>query len=96
MPMDRKDIEASLKKKGFQEKQGDHSFYQYFTKSGKKTSVFTKTSHGTGHKTISDGLVAKMAKQCGLTNAQFKDLVNCPLSRDRLEEILIKIGRTQP
>jgi predicted RNA binding protein YcfA (HicA-like mRNA interferase family) len=96
MPLDRKDIEASLQKKGFEQREGDHSFYRYYTKAGKKTSVYTKTSHGTGHKTISDNLVSQMARQCGLTTAQFKDLVNCPLSRDKLEELVLQSGRAKP
>jgi hypothetical protein len=34
-----------------------------------------------------------MAKQCGLTTGQFKDLVGCPLSQNEVEAILIKNGR---
>lgn len=96
MPLEKRTVEASLKRKGFEQDNGDHAFFAYYNTSGQKTSVFTKTSHGSGHKTISDTLVGLMAKQCGLTAAQFRDLVNCPLSRDKFEAILIKSGRIKP
>jgi hypothetical protein len=34
-----------------------------------------------------------MAKQCGLTAKQFKELVACPLTRDKMELILLDSGR---
>jgi hypothetical protein len=93
MPLDRRDIEAALGKKGFRASDGDHRYFAYHTEDGQKTSVWTKTSHGSGHKTLSDKLVGSMAKQCGLTHAQFKQLVACPLTRAQMEEILVNGGR---
>jgi hypothetical protein len=93
MPLERRTIEASLEKKGFVSANGDHSFFVYRTVSGLTTSVFTKTSHGSGHKTISDELVSRMAKQCGLNTGQFKKLVECPLSRENYEAILVEAKR---
>ena len=93
MPLDRKDIEASLLRKGFRFNEGDHNYFTYWTQSGLKTSVFTKTSHGSGYKTLSDNLISKMSKQCGLNNNQFKQLVACPLSQDEMEKILVSDGR---
>ncbi|MCA3585112.1 MAG: hypothetical protein IOD03_15650 [Methylocystis sp.] len=93
MPLDRSDIEAALKKKGFQLSVGDHNFFTYHTQAGKKSSVWTKTSHGSGFKTLGDNLVSAMAKQCGLTTPQFKNLVACPLTQEALERILIETGR---
>ncbi len=93
MPLERRDVEASLAKKGFVASEGDHSFFTYRTLAGLKTSTWTKTSHGSGYKTLGDGLVNAMAKQCGLTTAQFKDLVGCPLSQKEVEAILIRNGR---
>ena len=86
MPRSRKDVEATLKKKGFQETEGDHHFFVYHTKKGKKTLAKTKTSHGM--KDISDDLLSQMAKQCKLSNRQFLDLVDCSIDRDDYEGIL--------
>jgi hypothetical protein len=93
MALERHDVEASLEKKGFVARQGDHSYFTYHTRAGQKTSVWTKTSHGTGHRTLSDNLVSKMAQQCSLTTGQFKQLVACPLTREELERILVDVGR---
>jgi hypothetical protein len=93
MPLEQRVIEAALTKKGFIASEGDHKFFAYFTAEGKKTSVWTKTSHGSGHKTITDGLVSLMARQCGLTNALFKRFVDCDLAREDYETNLIENGR---
>lgn len=82
MPLDRADIEAALTKKGFTERpDGDHRYYRLFV-DGKYTGILTKTSRGSKYKTLSDGLVAAMAKQLGLTNKQFRELVECTMSGD--------------
>jgi len=96
MPLDRRDVEKALQQKGFDPSSGDHSFFAFYTMSGKKTSVWTKTSRGSGHKTLGDNLVSAMAKQCGLTKGQFLQLIDCPLSREELERILIESGRIKP
>ena len=88
----RREIEAALKRKGFRQSNSNHKFFIYFTKEGKKTKAFTKTSHGTGHKDVGPGLVSSMARQCQLTNQEFDDLVKCPLSRDQYERTLEKRG----
>jgi len=93
MPLERRDVEGALQKKGFRAGLGDHNFFTYHTQEGKKSSVWTKTSLGSSHKTLSDGLVSAMAKQCGLTNAQFKNLIACPLSQKDMEAILVENGR---
>ena len=93
MPLERRDVEAALEKKGFKLASGDHNFFTYHTQSGQKTSVFTKTSHGSGYKKLTEKPVSLMAKQCGLTSSQFKSLVACPLSQSAMERILIDTGR---
>ena len=96
MSLERRDIERSLLKKGFKSNEGDHHYFTNFTKTGEKSSVWTKTSHGSGYTTLHDSLVNAMAKQCGLTNNQFKQLVACPLSQAEMEKILIETGRIRP
>jgi predicted transcriptional regulator len=93
MPLERRDVEAGLENKGFVLAERDHRFFTYHTIAGHKTSVWTKTSTGTSYKTLSDDLISKMAKQCGLTNKQFKDLVACPLTQGQMEGILVQSGR---
>ena len=91
MPKSRKDVESALKSKGFQKTEGDHHFFIYFTKKGKKTLAKTKTSHSM--RDISDDLLSQMARQCKLTKSQFLELVDCPMNRDKFEEALSKIGQ---
>jgi len=93
MPLERSDIEAALEKKGFARSEGDHRFFTYYTVAGIKTSVWTKTSHGAKYKTIGDGLVGLMARQCGLTSPQFRQFVECPLDRAGYESILLDSRR---
>ncbi len=62
---------------------------------GRKTRVKTHTSHGKGFD-ISDNLLGQMARQCYLTNAQFRDLVDCPMDRAMLEKALIDRGIIDP
>lgn len=90
MPRDRKDVEAALEKKGFVLKEGDHHRFIYHTKAGAKTRVMTKTSHS--HRQIADNILSQMAKQCGLTNKLFGELVDCPLTRDKYEESIAQSG----
>ena len=93
MPLERRDVEIALEKKGFRPKEGDHSFFTYHTLAGQKTSVWTKTSHGSGYKTLGNTLVSAMAKQCGLTNGQFKQFIECSLTQEIMERILVETGR---
>ena len=88
MPRKRADVDAALQRKGFRAKEGDHHYFIYFTTSGKKTRVFTKTSHS--HREISDNLLSQMAQQCRLVRSNFDRLLDCPLTREEYETILMK------
>jgi hypothetical protein len=92
MPKDKRDVEAGLGNKGFRLQDGDHHYFVYWSEAGKKSMAKTKTSHGSG-RDISDDLLAKMAKQCGVTKGQFLKLVDCPLTRQEYEELLRAVGR---
>lgn len=82
-----RDIEKSLKKKGFKEECGDHKFY-YFYLNGKKTTIKTKTSHN--NQEYSKGLVKALMIQLHLTRTQLDDLIKCPLTENDLIEIYSK------
>lgn len=88
MPRQKRDVEAAMTAKGFRQDQGDHHFFVYFTKAGKKSRARTKTSHTAKMKDIPDNLLSQMAQQCKLTKPQFLDLVDCPMSRDQYEDAL--------
>lgn len=90
MPRNRKDVEAGLSKKGFQRRDGDHHFFIYLTADGRKSRVFTKTSHSV--KDITDDLLSQMARQCKVTKQSFFRLIDCPLLREEYEKILYDTG----
>ena len=92
MPRDKRDVEAGLGNKGFRRLEGNHHNRVYWSEQGKKPMAKTKTSHGSGHD-LSDDLLAKMAKQCGVTKPNFLKLVDCPLSRQEYETLLKQAGR---
>lgn len=85
MPRRKDDVEKSLLKKGFERREGDHHYFVYHNLAGKKTSIFTKTSHTPKMREIPDGLISQMAKQCKLNRSDFLNLVDCPLSREGYE-----------
>ena len=54
-----------------------------------RTSVRTMTSHGRRSADIGDPILSRMAKQCHLSNQQFRDFVDCSLSRNDYESVLV-------
>ena len=74
-----KEILTNLRKKGFIQAEGDHTFLIFYI-NGKKTSIHTKISHG--NKEINDSLINKMSIQTKLEKKKFIDLVQCPLSNE--------------
>ena len=92
MPRDRNKVAAGLLAKGFRRQEGDHHYFIYWSAAGKKTMAKTKTSHG-GGRDISDDLLSKMSRQCGLTKGDFLRLVDCPLERPGYEMLLRAAGK---
>jgi hypothetical protein len=89
MVRDRRKIQRALQRKGFQRSDNDHAKFTYFTLAGIKTSVWTKTSYGSKHKNLSNDNISNMARQCRLSNQDFADLVDCPLTREAYETLLV-------
>ena len=79
--LDRDSVESSLVKKGFIESGGDHRYFKLMH-DGRYTGICTKTSRGSGHRIIQEGLVSQMAKQLKLRTKEFVELVECSLSGD--------------
>ncbi len=91
MPEKKKVIWNGLQNKGFRlEKRRKHEYLRFHTKDGTKTPVFTYLSHGAGGKEVRDDIIAKMAKQCQLTRKDFLRLVDCSLSADDYEALLLE------
>ena len=88
MPRNKSKVESALRKKGFEQTDGDHRFFVYVTTQGKKTTVRTKTSHTPKMKEIPNNILAQMSKQCRLRKADFLKLLDCPLTREKYEGIL--------
>ena len=90
MPIDRRLIESNLVKKGFVEEDTDHKYF-YHEYNGKRTGIYTYTSHGSGYKTYDDSLISMIKKQLKLdTNSQVKDLLQCPMTSEEYIRILTK------
>lgn len=84
-----RDIATSLSKKGFKTKEGDHTYLILYVQ-GKKTSIFTKISHG--KREIDDSLIMRMAGQIKLDKIQFMKLVECVIDHDKYVRILEENG----
>jgi len=92
MQLDKREIESSLMKKGFEKREkGDHTYFYHIYK-GKETGIHTLTSRGSKYKSYGRELLGAMKKQLRLsTPAQLRDLVKCPMSGDNYNEFLKKI-----
>lgn len=92
MPIERKQIEASLRKKGFVQEGGDHRYF-YHEVDGRRTGAYAFTSRGTGHKTYTDNLLGAMKKELRLNLLnQVKRLLECPMGGEEYNEILKQKG----
>lgn len=86
----RKQIEASLIRKGFVKEGGDHEYF-YHEIDGKRTSAWTKVSRGTRYKDYSINLLKAMKIQLRLdTLEQLRRLLECPMGADEYNELLKK------
>lgn len=92
MPRKRREVDAALHGKGFAAIENDHTWFVYHAKDGGITRARTKLSHGSGGQDISDSLLARMAKQVRLSSADFRRLIDCPLSRENYEKLLRQQG----
>ena len=75
----------------FKSSRSDH-FNGWYNYKGKKTARITVSK---GRKPIPRGTYSSMAKQLKLTISQFDDLLECPLTKNRYDEILKELIETQ-
>ena len=83
------EIARSLKRKGFQEGNGDHIFL-YLMIDGKRTGIRTKVSHG--RKEYTGFLWNCLKDQLKLNNDQLDHLIRCSLTHDEYVGILKESG----
>lgn len=88
----RRVVEDALCRKGFRRSDGKHRKFIFYLPNGKKTSIWTETSHGSKHRDISETCLHWMAEQCHLSYREFKGLIDCPLSREDYEDLLAQKG----
>lgn len=92
MPIERKQIETSLRKKGFVQEGGDHRYF-YHEVDGRRTGAFAFTSRGSGHKTYTDNLLGAIKKELRLDSLnQVKRLLECPMDAEEYNSILQQKG----
>lgn len=84
-----RDISTSLLKKGFKTKDGDHTYFILYIQD-RKTSIFTKISHG--KREIDDSLIKRMAGQIKLDKNQFMRLIECSIDHDKYIQTLKENG----
>lgn len=86
-------LRAALKVKGFEKTRNTTDELYYLYCDGRKTSVFTKVSHGRGED-LRDVLIQKVKKQLGLqTTQELTDFVECPLTLQMYTKLLKERGR---
>lgn len=89
-----KDTVSNLVKKGFYERPGGkHRALNYVTLDGKRSSITTHVSRGSGYKTLPDNLISPMAKQCGLAKKDFIKFASCTISQEEYELMMKQAGR---
>ncbi len=83
----RRDVEAALTRKGMEaDADGKHVNFTRRTPSG--FELKTHISHGS--KSIGDKILSLIAKQCQLSNGEFRELVNCNIDEARWDELVAK------
>jgi hypothetical protein len=80
VPLKVREIERALTTKGFKKAENDHHFYFYYHE-GKKTAIRTKISHGETE--VHDRNCGLMARQIKLTSPQFREFVDCGLTKEK-------------
>jgi hypothetical protein len=93
VPQKARDVKQVLQAKGFQEEKRDHWYY-VFIYNNKLSHIKTKISHG--EVDISDPNCSNMAKQIKLSNPQFRDFVDCRLTKDKYLAHLIEAKHITP
>ena len=86
---DNRKVESALRRKGFKADESHHHRFVYHAADGRPTAVRMHTSHSRRQKTLGDTLLNQMARQCRLSKADFLRLVDCELTHDAYEVMIL-------
>jgi hypothetical protein len=86
-----RDIDASLKRKGFRMEQGARHTKYHFVYGGKDTGVVTLLSRS--YDSYGEGLVSKVAKELGLSKPELREFVECRLDESAYTVLLQERGK---
>jgi hypothetical protein len=96
MPRKHREIKAGLAAKGFLiDQQRRHVVFVYKDLQGRTTTARTLLSHGAGGNDIGDNLLGQMARQVGLDRKDFLRLIDCPMSREDFDVIMVERDSTE-
>lgn len=88
MQIDKRVIESSLLTKGFVEEDNHHRYFHHEYQ-GRRTGIYTYTSHGSDPKSYGSPLLKMMKKQLKLdTIKQVVNLFKCPMTEEDYNQIL--------
>jgi hypothetical protein len=83
-----KELASTLKRKGFEEYQGDHKYY-HLVINGIKQHIYTRISHGTNE--YNPQLMSQVKKQLRFADTKSaENFFDCPMSGDDYVEMLKK------
>ena len=86
---DKRKVESALTRKGFRKDDTHHHRFVHYTTDGKATGIRTQTSHGNKPKALGNGLIKNMAGQCGLSKSDFLRFVDCDLTGDAYQRLVL-------
>lgn len=90
MSREKRDIEAGLRRKGFEAEDRHHHYFLHRALDGRLSRIKTRTSHSAKVKSLSDQLLSAMASQCKVAKKEFLELVDCTMSQEDYEKVLVE------
>jgi hypothetical protein len=85
-----RDIRQALTQKGFETERTTNHIYYRFHHQGKKTSIRTKVSHGTGDVSTASGLFRDYKRQLRLSTRELERFFSCPMSGAEYARLLLE------
>lgn len=87
--MNYREVRRCFSRKGFEKEEGsNHERYWYVHINGVKSQIQTVLSRQAGGRTVSQGLQSDIASQLSLSNAQFREFVNCSITKEDYDAIV--------
>ena len=91
-----REVRASFSQKGFEEVEGsNHEKYRFIDERGRKTEIRTVLSRRPDGSDLDRGTQGQIARQMRLTTSQFREFVNCSISRADYGIIVANLRKTE-